>query len=128
MLIYRLTYVVLTTELICEGEAFRIEEIAAGRETDVHRFLDGLDPPTRKKGRALLEDAARFGPPQHNITQCRSLGDGLFELKGNQLRIIFFYEPGSRIVCTHAFIKKRNTETRAEIERARRLRAGYRGQ
>ena len=118
----------LTTQLIYEGEAFRIEAIRTDAATDVRQVVGGSDPATGQKARALLKRAGESGPPRHNITQCRSLGDGLFELKAGQLRIVFFYDGPGRIVCTHAFAKKRQRTPRREIDRAERLRAAYRGE
>ena len=119
---------VLTTELIYEGEAFRIEAIRADAATDVRRVVRTSDPTTGQKARALLKRTGDSGPPKHNTTQCRSLEDGLFELKAGQLRIVFFYDGPGRVVCTHAFAKKGQRTPRREIDRAKRLRAAYRGE
>jgi phage-related protein len=55
---------------------------------------------------------------------CRSLGDGLWELRSNlpgnrTARILFFIYDGS-IGAVHAFIKKTQTTPREDLELARR--------
>jgi hypothetical protein len=67
------------------------------------------------------------GPPR-SVELCKSLGDGLFELrrqpKGPKLRVLFFYDDGHRIVCTNAFYKAERTP-RTEVRLARDLKRLY---
>jgi phage-related protein len=66
--------------------------------------------------------------PSHSAELCKSLGNGIFELrrqpKGPKLRVLFFYDDGYRIVCTNAFTKAERTP-RPEIELARDLKQQY---
>ncbi len=66
--------------------------------------------------------------PSHSAELCKSLGNGIFELrrqpKGPKLRVLFFYDDGHRIVCTNAFTKAERTP-RVEIELARDLKQQY---
>jgi hypothetical protein len=66
--------------------------------------------------------------PSHSAELCKSLGNGIFELrrqpKGPKLRVLFFYDDGCRIVCTNAFTKAERTP-RSEIELARDLKQQY---
>ncbi|MFL6235634.1 MAG: type II toxin-antitoxin system RelE/ParE family toxin [Thermoanaerobaculia bacterium] len=67
------------------------------------------------------------GPPR-SVELCKSLGDGIFELrrqpKGPKLRVLFFYDDGCRIVCTNAFHKAERTP-RTEVRLARDLKRQY---
>jgi phage-related protein len=95
-------------------------------------FLGGPEASQRVARRHLLF-FLRFilpetGPPRDNADLCKSLGEGIFELrrqpKGPKLRVLFFYDDGRRIVCTNAFVKAERTP-RSEIELARDLRKRY---
>ncbi len=92
-------------------------------------FLDELNGDLRP-ARELLNISLRVylpleGPPTVGANLCKSLGDGLFELrrqpKGPKPRVLFFQDGGHRIVCTNAFSK---LET-SEVEHARGLRQQY---
>lgn len=67
------------------------------------------------------------GPPKGEPL-CKSLGDGLYELrkqpKGKKLRVVWFYGGGPVIICAAAFTKAERTP-RAEIIRARALQREY---
>lgn len=67
------------------------------------------------------------GPPKGEPL-CKSLGDGLYELrkqpKGKKLRVVWFYGGGQVIICVTAFTKANRTP-RAEINRARALQRDY---
>ena len=64
----------------------------------------------------------------HSVELCKSLGDGIFELrrqpKGPKLRVLFFYDDGHRIVCTNAFYKAERTP-KTEVKLARDLKRLY---
>lgn len=71
-------------------------------------------------------DHGRINNPQ----QCRPLeGDtanGLFELKtSGGFRVIWFYDRGRVVVCTHAFGKCSTKELKKEIQKAQSIRATY---
>jgi phage-related protein len=88
----------------------------------------GLFAVQRVLVRLLREQWPEEGPPTHNPQLCKSLGEGIFELrrqpKGPKLRLLFFYDEGYRIVFTNAF-SKAETTPQAEIELARRLKEQY---
>lgn len=67
------------------------------------------------------------GPPR-SMELCKSLGDGIFELrrqpKGPKLRVLFFYDEGYRIICTNAFHKAERTP-RTEVRLARDLKRQF---
>ena len=78
---------------------------------------------------AMIARTAELGPP-HDEEQCRALegdrAEGLFEFKTRGgVRVLWFYDRGSIIICTHGFIKKRQKTPAGEIERAREIRRRY---
>jgi hypothetical protein len=96
------------------------------------QVLDFLSAPGQDKARQILLLFLQVrlpakGPP-HSSALCKSLGNGLFELrrqpKGPKLRVLFFYDDGYRLVCTNAFTKAEQTP-RAEIELAKDLKQQY---
>jgi phage-related protein len=114
-------------------EQWDVLAVLDGRgDCQVLEFLGGLGSNQGAARRYLLR-LLRFtlpveGPPRNNTDLCKPLGEGIFELrrqpKGPKLRILFFYDGGYRIVCTHAFAKTERNP-RSEIELARSLRKRY---
>jgi hypothetical protein len=51
----------------------------------------------------------------------KSLGDGLFELRGTTVRIYYGFMPGRRVVLLGGYVKKR-TDTPTELLRLMRMR------
>lgn len=88
------------------------------RRKPAEEFIDSLDQDTQDKfiiKQQLLQD---FGPQlRHPHTD--HLGEGIFELrfKGRegQIRVLFFFFYGKRIILTHGFIKKTQKTPRKEI-------------
>lgn len=90
----------------------------------VREFINGLKGSSREKLWAILKRIAEHCPPR-NIEKFRALGDGIFEIKSYQVRILCFFEKGQMIILTHGFIKKSSKTPPSEIERAKRLRDIY---
>ena len=69
----------------------------------------------------LLQDLG----PQLRYPHTEHLGEGLFELrfKGTegQIRVLFFFFYGKRIIFTHGFLKKTQKAPRKEIEIAQEI-------
>ena len=94
-------------------------------------FLDDLtgsyQAAAEQMGHLLALVIPEHGPPKTEPL-CKSLGNGLFELrkqpKGKKLRVVWFYGTGAVIVCVAAFTKAERTP-RAEIVRARALQREY---
>src|SRR5262249_28191582 len=90
--------------------------------------LEAADPGNSSAERMLatLEtEVPQNGPPRMNRTRCRDLGDGIFEFKEWGLRVLWFYNTGRRIVCTHSCPKLSKKEFQVEKARAQRLRTSY---
>ena len=102
-------------------------ETADGRRP-VEKFIESLCPETQDKfiiKQQLLQD---FGP-QLRYPHTDHLGEGLFELrfkgKEGQIRILFFFFYGKRIIFTHGFVKKTQKAPRKEIEIAHERRKDF---
>ncbi len=64
-----------------------------------------------------------------NKKQVRPLGDKIYEFKApNTARILFFYDKGRLIICSHGFSGKSGNEKKLiqkQIKRAKRIREEY---
>ncbi|MEO8585035.1 MAG: type II toxin-antitoxin system RelE/ParE family toxin [Acidobacteriota bacterium] len=98
-------------------DVFRTEQ----GEALVWGFIAGLTGRDRQEAVALVklleEQGNALRRPQSGI-----LGDGLFELRGKQIRIFYIFLPGRRIVLLDGEIKKRNDIPPKTLKRMR----GYR--
>jgi phage-related protein len=102
-------------------------ETADGRKP-AEEFIESLDQNTQDKfilKQQLLQD---FGP-QLRYPHTDHLREGLFELrfrgKEGQIRVLFFFFYGKRIIFTHGFIKKAQKAPRKEIELAEARRKDF---
>ena len=110
------------------GEAYTIYALSSGRDSPVVEFLgEAFEkmPDEADKLIALLERTAEHGVPK-NKTKANTLGNGLFEFKtSGGIRILWFYDAGRVILCTHGFVKKRQTTPPKELKRARKAMKAY---
>ena len=80
---------------------------------------------------ALIQKAATSGPQRLKVgVESKDLGDGIFEFRrrpssGAHLRVLWFYDRGRIVVCTHAFVKAGKKTPPREIEKAQRIRERY---
>lgn len=93
-----------------------LDELAADGNADYDRLLN------------LMRRAANEGIVQ-NQRQIRSLGNEIFEFKAtNTGRILFFYNKGKLIICSHGFSGKRGNEKRfinEQIKKAVKIKEEY---
>lgn len=83
-----------------------IEEYStASGGTPILMFLSGLDRRDKGEAFALLKLLAERGN-MLRVPQSRPLGNGLFELRGDQVRIFYMFRPGRRITLLDGIIKK----------------------
>ena len=73
-----------------------------------------------KEARALIDLLADRGN-QLRPPRSKPLGDGLFEMRGQQVRIFYTFRPGRRIVLLDGMIKKRDDIPSEVLTRARGL-------
>ena len=91
-------------------------------------FLAGLGGgDLAKDGRRmlkLLDRVSAQGPPR-NTEISHQLDRGIWEFIQGRLRVLWFYDEGKLVVCSHGFVKKRQKTPSAEIERAIEQRRRY---
>lgn len=98
-----------------------------GDDCDLLDFLSSLGPNRQKDGDrllALLERVSQNGPPR-NTDISHQIRNEIFEFIQGQLRVLWFYEEGKVILCTHGFLKRSRKTPDREISRADLLRKGY---
>ena len=111
-------------------------DVIAIADDNGHHVMDELaaiDPSYRhaETMRALIsEHVPRNGPPRHNELRCKPIGDDILEFKtgprrGRKLRVLWFYDEGHVIVCTHSLMKDTAKTPREEKDRAIRMRSAY---
>ena len=113
----------MTRTLAYSGEKFRIvyarDRVGASPS---EAFLQELSTPDQAKMVALFR---RFGDTGNfmNKQKFRDLGQGLYEFKSHQIRMIFSYCKVERavVVLTHGFVKKQDKTPKEEIDRALRI-------
>lgn len=70
-----------------------------------------------------------MGPP-YNEAISKQLDTGIYEFRltpkrGPALRVLWFYDEGRTVVCTHGYWKTTQRTPPAELDKARRLRSDY---
>jgi mRNA-degrading endonuclease RelE of RelBE toxin-antitoxin system len=109
------------------GSSLSIEVIVCGERCYVREYLDGLQPPERKKLFRLLETSAENGTPSNKqkFRRLKGEGSGLYEFKSYQDRLIGTME-GNRVILTHGFQKQDDDTDPEQIKRAWRIVGLYR--
>lgn len=83
-------------------------------------FLASLETHLEADGRGmlrLLAYTAEQGPPRSVEASHKIAGD-IWELIAGRLRVLWFYDQGRLIVCSHGFLKRTRKTPPGEIERA----------
>lgn len=97
-------------------------------ECPLLEFLGGLNAELAADGRAmlrLLSLASEQGPPR-NTELSHKLAGEIWEFIAGRLRVLWFYDEGRVIVCSHGFMKRTRKTPMSEIDRAQAARRGYR--
>lgn len=110
------------------GPACRIYLLADGSHCPAEDFLNttaDLHPGEFAKLTKLLDHSCEHGLPK-NKQKINTLGDGLFEFKTmGGLRLIWFWDANRIILCTHGFLKKRQTTPPSELDTATHWKKAY---
>jgi phage-related protein len=110
------------------GPACRIYLLADGPNCPAEDFLTtaaNLQPDEFAKLTKLLDHSCDHGLPK-NKQKVNTLGDGLFEFKTiGGLRLIWFWDANRIILCTHGFLKKRQTTPPGEPATAAKWKKAY---
>lgn len=83
-------------------------------------FLTTLEAQLKSDGRAmlrLLSFVAEQGPP-HNVEVSHKIVGDIWELIAGRLRVLWFYDQGRVIVCSHGFIKRTRKIPTGEMDKA----------
>ncbi len=73
----------------------------------------------------LLAFVAEQGPPR-NVETSHKIAGEVWELIAGRLRVLWFYDEGRLVVCSHGFVKRTRKTPAGEIERAHAACAAYR--
>jgi phage-related protein len=65
----------------------------------------------------LLSFVAEQGPP-HNVEVSHKIVGDIWELIAGRLRVLWFYDQGRVIVCSHGFIKRTRKIPTGEMDKA----------
>lgn len=97
-------------------------------EVPVENFMQSLDIKMKAKLIGLIEILSEYGP-QLREPYSKSLGDGIFELRGkvgnNLTRVLYFFYYDGIIVLTNGFVKKSMKVPKKEILKAKIYRNDY---
>lgn len=79
---------------------------------------------------ALLQQELPTRGPRHNEEISKHLGGDIYEFRktpgrGPALRVLWFYDEGKIIVCTHGFWKTTRRTPQTEIDKTENLRKKY---
>lgn len=77
-----------------------------GRNTS-GTFIAGLPPDAKAEAVALIKLAEALGNKLRE-PHSKALGDGLFELRRNQVRLFYMFEPGQTIRLLGGMVKKQD--------------------
>jgi hypothetical protein len=130
VLTYRLTFMV-AIRYILKGHKFTFYALEEGdKENATCELKDFLERLDEKEMAGLLGRMSRdadHGPPR-NEEQSRDVGGDVFELKFKAIRILWFYDAGKIIICSHGFFKGAKKIQNANIARAQERRNAYQDQ
>jgi phage-related protein len=118
----------VAVEAIHRGRHWEIVALVRATRNEIADFVDALPIPAQKKIVRMFRIIAdaEDGPFMfRNEQKMRHLGDDLYELKSDQVRLLFFIDRPRRLVVANGFLKKTQRTPRGEIERARTVRALY---
>lgn len=111
-----------------EGKLHTLCALGDGKTVETLDFMEEMSGKRRRevdKLNALIDRSLEHGIPK-NKQKCRSLGNGIYEFKTTGgLRLVWFWDEGQMIICTHGFQKKSQKTLRGQIERALARKADY---
>jgi hypothetical protein len=97
-------------------EAYRLDT----GESLVQAFLDQLDGEPLADALALLKLLREYGNALR-LPHSRALGDGLFELRGFQVRLFYVFRGVRTAVLLDGMVKKRDDVPNDMVRRLRRM-------
>jgi hypothetical protein len=95
----------------------------ASGESPIRTFIDSLQGRDLADAVALIKLAEERGN-QLREPHSKALGDGLYELRGRQVRMFYVFGPGRRVVTLlSGIIKKRDRIPESALRQAKRFKA-----
>ena len=70
-----------------------------------------------------IEGIAKGNLPISNVHH--SIDEGIWQISSGKYRLLYFFDAGRRIICTHYFIKEKDKTPRKEIGKAKKHRDNY---
>ena len=70
-----------------------------------------------------IEGIAKGNLPISNVHH--SIDEGIWQISSGKYRLLYFFDAGRRITCTHYFIKEKDKTPRKEIGKAKKHRDNY---
>jgi hypothetical protein len=109
---------------LAEPRPWEISEYATPRgEKPVLNFLDSLSLEDQAQAAALIKLLQERGNTLRE-PESKALGEGLFEVRGRQVRIFFVFRPGRRVVLIDGIVKKRRDIPADVLKRMRKIADG----
>jgi hypothetical protein len=98
---------------------WRIDEYrTAAAHSPIRGFIDDLDKDAQADALALIRLAEEYGNRLRE-PHSKALGGGLFELRRNQVRMFYIFEPGRIVRLLSGVVKKQDRIPPAVLEQAR---------
>ncbi len=91
-------------------------------------IINGLDKSQIKSAEKLsaaIEKAAIHGPTTIPKPQCHQIEGSIYQFRADDIRLLWFYDKGSLIICAHSFVKKCSTTPRKHIKQATKFMTEY---
>ena len=103
-----------------EQGTWRVDDYTtASGDRPVRDFTQTLTDRDRVEAVALIRLLEEWGNTLRR-PQSAALGEGLFELRGSQVRIFYLFRPGRRIALLDGMLKKQRRVPADALRRARR--------
>jgi len=111
-------------KLLLSGDKFKIYGLVINGNCEAEDFLNELSDKEKIKITPLLHYTAHNGLLK-NEQKFKNVGDGIFEFKGFQSRLLCFFDKGKLIILSHGCIKKRDKLDPSDIKKARKGKEEY---
>ena len=97
-----------------------LAECEDDRQCELLSFLNGLEGDLVSHGLRmlnLLERIALEGPPRREEV-CHQIRGPIFQCGQGHIRVLWFYDEGQMVICSHGFIKTSRKPPQRQIRRA----------
>ena len=112
-------------------DLFQVFAVKSGQsDHDILMLFQNFRPDNSRDSEAISSAMARLKrlarkPASLPSSICHNLSRDIWQLRSDTYRILWFYDKGRVIVCTHFFVKKSRKTPAEEIKRANFLREEY---